>query len=81
MVLVSLYKWEDVNDDWPHVLAGCPAITDQPLATYGWIQQLIAETSLDFTIFTAANAFARLFGIVCTLLEANRELADDDNSS
>ena len=74
-------QWEDTDSYWPHVLAGCPTITEQLPATYGWIQQLIAETSLDLTIFTVADAFARLFGIVCALLEANPEAAGFDDSS
>ena len=34
---------------------------------------------LDFAIFIAADAFARLFGIVYALLEANLEAANDND--
>ena len=56
-------------------MASCLVVTDQIPATLGWIQQLITETSLDFTFFTAANAFAGLFGTIFAILEP---ATDDD---
>ena len=54
--------------------------TNQLPTNLGWIQQLIAKTSLDFTLFTTADAFAALFGTVCAILVPGTE-ADSDNSS
>ena len=30
--------WEDTDDRWTHVLAGCSVVTDQLPSTLGWIQ-------------------------------------------
>ena len=30
--------WEDTDDQWTHVLAGCSVVTDQLPSTLGWIQ-------------------------------------------
>ena len=61
-----------------HVLADCSVITDRLPATLGWMQQLITQTSLDFTLFTAADTFARLFSNACTIL---LHITDDDNDN
>ena len=71
-------QWEDTDDRWTHVLADCSVITDQLPANLRWIQQLIIQTSLDFTIFTAADAFARLFSNACTILQ---HTTDDDTEN
>ena len=75
--------WEDTDDRWTHVLAGCSVVTDQVPSTLGWIQYLITVTSLDFTFFTIANAFAGLFSTICAILKPalDDDKIDEANSS
>ena len=53
------------------------------LLTYVGSSKLIIQTSLDFTIFTAADAFARLFSNACTILQhtTDDDTENDDDSN
>ena len=61
-------------------MVGCSVVTIQLPSNLVWIQQLIAKTSLNFTLFTAANAFAGLFSTVQAILEPGTADDNDDNN-
>ena len=55
-------------------------VTGQLPTTLHWLEQLIAETSLDFNLSLAADAFAELLSTICAMIAISSEANDYANS-
>ena len=57
---------------------GCPVVIDQLPDTLRWLLELTGITSIDFTLFTAADTFSGLFTTICNILESGTGTNDND---